>query len=601
VDKRWSLARSKMTTDRYLFPQVIERLKNKGIIESSADLEPSAFLGNGANNGDASKPVIRSQFWQEAHTLSCLKHASFHSSLEQTLNDVIPKDSNGDAEDLVEMFVEKCALTHPSGKITNSEKKRFRTVICNDSYQHLGSTPQLETLGTLSSEQLSTRQALSTKNATYNTAESIPAREQQSWMKYVTSPVKKISAGISYAIDSVLGDDYSSRLYAQTADVGTSNLELDDQNALPTQMLQVDEDDAFISKTKGVYQQPLGVKDELFSIDAITMTCRHLLDYATKAIQDDDEEIFTVHDASGHRIIMQVNGSRGSMGAFCNAGKYHMTTNTENKADVESDSIQRYIANLLSNVSEEHTNVITQTLLKSRHIVLTDEYIILFPNGVPSNYSSCKSDQALFQIHNTRLSIQHRMSSLEMTANNSKSSAISANRDGMQKSALMHMRRRRVALEEIGRCSLLLSNLDAAELRLQRAHDDAALVQTFSLLKTTLADIRTSSGVDKEDVEELMLDIKEEMENDIGSTLGSTVFEVDEDELNAEMRLLELDCLKDQLEDKVVKESIEANEKHEGVVQEEAGQSFDSVQKNSMKGVEHVEKANSPQKVSVPV
>jgi hypothetical protein len=171
----------------------------------------------------------------------------------------------------------------------------------------------------------------------------------------------------------------------------------------------------------------------------------------------------------------------------------------------------------------------------------------------------------------------------------------------MQKSALMHMRRRRVALEEIGRCSLLLSNLDAAELRLQRAHDDAALVQTFSLLKTTLADIRTSSGVDKEDVEELMLDIKEEMENDIGSTLGSTVFEVDEDELNAEMRLLELDCLKDQLEDKVVKESIEANEKHEGVVQEEAGQSFDSVQKNSMKGVEHVEKANSPQKVSVPV
>ncbi len=83
----------------------------------------------------------------------------------------------------------------------------------------------------------------------------------------------------------------------------------------------------------------------------------------------------------------------------------------------------------------------------------------------------------------------------------------------------MHMRRRKAALDELERCSSLLSNLDACELRLERARDDVRLVQSYAYLRTALQDVRKSrdevligSNNTYEDVEELMLVIREEMD-----------------------------------------------------------------------------------------
>jgi hypothetical protein len=178
---------------------------------------------------------------------------------------------------------------------------------------------------------------------------------------------------------------------------------------------------------------------------------------------------------------------------------------------------------------------------------MDEETITLFPKGVPPNFTKCKSDHALFQIHNTRTSIQYRMQRLERDVETAKQNAVTAHRKGMTRSALVHMKRRKAATDELERCASLLSNLDASELCLQRAKDDVQLVQTYAVLKTALQDIRTGSGIEGVEVEELMLDIQEEMEaTHLGSLCADAIgSDVDEEELNAEFRQLELECALD--------------------------------------------------------
>jgi hypothetical protein len=135
------------------------------------------------------------------------------------------------------------------------------------------------------------------------------------------------------------------------------------------------------------------------------------------------------------------------------------------------------------------------------------------------------------------------------------------------------MKRRKAATDELERCASLLSNLDASELCLQRAKDDVQLVQTYAVLKTALQDIRTSSdgiGVGSVDVEELMLDIQEEMEaTQFGSLCVDAIGpDVDEEELNAEFRQLELEC---ELEKSVGESNVPSETVNASVIEEVTG------------------------------
>ena len=118
----------------------------------------------------------------------------------------------------------------------------------------------------------------------------------------------------------------------------------------------------------------------------------------------------------------------------------------------------------------------------------------------------------------------------------------------MTKLAMVHMRRRKTALEELDRCSQILANLDASELRLERAKTDVQVVQSYKLLKTALQDVRETSGIDNESVEELMEGIREEMDEmvDLGSEAVIPDDAIDEDELNKEFLALELECKKEE-------------------------------------------------------
>jgi|SaaInl74LU_5_DNA_1037368.scaffolds.fasta_scaffold19185_1 hypothetical protein len=159
--------------------------------------------------------------------------------------------------------------------------------------------------------------------------------------------------------------------------------------------------------------------------------------------------------------------------------------------------------------------------------------------------SSSKSDDALYQIHVTKKATHNRIRRLEKDVETAENNALSYKKKKMTNVALMHMRRRKAASEEIERCASILENLTAGELRLERAKGDAQLVKSYSQLKEALQDVRRSSGMENEDVEELVSDVCEEMELANSDALTEAIYNpdaIDEDELYEELRMLELKC-----------------------------------------------------------
>jgi len=161
--------------------------------------------------------------------------------------------------------------------------------------------------------------------------------------------------------------------------------------------------------------------------------------------------------------------------------------------------------------------------------------------------SSSKSDDALYQIHVTKIATHNRIRCLEKDVETAENNALSYQKKKMTTVALVHMRRRKAASEEIERCAAILENLTAGELRLERAKSDVQLVKSYSQLKEALQDVRKSSGMENEDVEELVSDVCEEMELANSDALTEAIYNsdaIDEDELYEELRMLELKCEK---------------------------------------------------------
>lgn len=105
------------------------------------------------------------------------------------------------------------------------------------------------------------------------------------WAQYVTFPVHKISRGMSYAIDFILGDENALRFNAKGATSHSSlREELDDGSLYsntPINILnQVDEDDA-AKLAKGLAATSLNHRlldntDNIISIGAIVSSCQQL-------------------------------------------------------------------------------------------------------------------------------------------------------------------------------------------------------------------------------------------------------------------------------------------------------------------------------------
>ncbi|KAL7539708.1 hypothetical protein ACHAXR_009599 [Thalassiosira sp. AJA248-18] len=614
-----------------LFSLVLE-----GVEGTNGEPDPSFYVGAtkcDETNDTISNATRLSKFWIEAHTLSCLKRASFHSSVEIAYNDamrnLLDEHDIGDDYskralhlDLVRNVIggsHVCAYIASDGTVTTksdaNKNKHYRVAFCT---QVVGNRKvssglmsvtdhQIEMVALLSGQLLTApihrgNATASENSAPISQAETIQLSSSSGgWFQYLTN-------GVNSAIDKVLtvyeGDDDCSAL-VRHLDQTTSGAELDDASssvklllgrdvASPTNISLDNHDDNLMARGKGVIASmpvmedyALGNADELINIAIVVTACRHLLSFTKQvkspSVSDEgaDYDIFFVggHQGNVERVILYRNGwGACSLGSFCRqAGGYFAAGQKSVTKDNAKEKLVRY-GKILSDISEREVDLLASTLCNSKYALIEKDIITLFPGGIPVNFAPCQSDHALFQIHVTKLTIQNRMVHLEQDANIAKRNAVKAQRNKMNKLAMVHMRRRKVALDELERCASILTNLDASELRLERAKNDVQIVQSFTLLKTALQDVRKSHGIENENVEELMLDIREEMD-ELREFGGEAIYPevvIDENELNEEFKRLELECENEQCTE--AEDEGKENNKSDGVstekldVQVESGQ-----------------------------
>ena len=586
---------------------VLQRLEETGnLLDSSLlDADPSFFLGAASKHSEEIKSTKNvnldqqlSKFWVEAHAFSCMKHSSFESSVKQTYIDTVSplideEENNDDGVleskdrralhlDMVKQLIDKgdsCAYIRSDGTIVNPSDSEncYRIAFClrGDSTLKGGtgaprmSHKQLDTVARLSAININQPFQLSrvpNVSATKEQASGENANSTQSkgWFQSSTSFAYKFTRGINSAIDSVLtfydGDDggLASMSYSQRPD--EAEVDVDDAHS-KTICLDADVDDAVLTrkgKAAEVMSNSEGTiniesSDGVISMTAIADVCRCVLEFSKEEcmaqVDGDDQgannDFFAIRRENGdvERVVLHRHGfDRGSFGSFCRQAAKELTMNQKKASNINFASA---IGRVLSNISDAGVDLLSETLGKSCHALIEETTLTIFPGGIPSNFESSKTDHALFHIHTTKNSIQNRMTRLEQDAERAKKDAISAQRKGTSKVALVHMRRRKAAMEELERCASILTNLDASELRLERAKTDVQLVQSFSVLKEALQDIRTTNNIKSEDMEDLMEDIREEMEanNSLWEEAGNYPgVSIDENELEEEFKLLQLEC-----------------------------------------------------------
>eukprot|EP00957_Ditylum_brightwellii_P007948 601932-Ditylum_brightwellii.AAC.1 len=92
----------------------------------------------------------------------------------------------------------------------------------------------------------------------------------------------------------------------------------------------------------------------------------------------------------------------------------------------------------------------------------------------------------------TILALEKRMEKLSLFADNAKTSAINAKRNGQTSLALLHMKRRKMSLEELERCTGTLLNLESAAASLRRAQSDAQVVKCYETIRGAMTLVRKS-------------------------------------------------------------------------------------------------------------
>ena len=634
-----------------LYPLILEAINAKnGNGEGREKVDPSFYLIGETTNGGGDRSGIdndsnycrrMSQFWMEAHKLSCLKHGAFHSSIERTYDDTaislsseppalspasrnhnVPGDSNREMHfDLLRAVIggtNCCAriramdgkmlstdlVSRDGGGGADENVAKYHVAFCirgankdsNARNAPVGSLAsasgeQLKTVSRLSGQVLraSSQHCQNPEEQYASLKTKSDTTKSTSWFRYPTFIAQRVTSGVSYAIDRVLTayegeDDYDPPIVEQE--------EWDDAKSIALCQIDNDngDDDAMTVK-KGVHIRTIGVdesirnSDEIINLEIVADVCRLLLSFSkllqTQQLEEGASNNMYIpghhHPGNVERVILYKNGwDLCSFGWLCRqAGRSYVETAGQNttvsSSTITIDGLEKPFGQILLELSDRGVNVLLSTLCQSNFALVENDIITLFPGGIPfdslKSYRLNQSDHALFQIHTTKLTIQSRMTRLEQTANIAKENAVRAKRNNTTQLALVHLRRRKAALAELERCASIVTNLDASELRLERAENDVAIAQSYALLKTALRDIRTPSGDAVsgdgsssfiESVEELMIDVREEMEHvstisDViaGGSKGvqgvsSQCVASNEDELNEEFKLLEMECQRDE-------------------------------------------------------
>lgn len=549
----------------------------------SADPSDYTSASSSSSDDDAQVCAQKTQFWLESHALSCVQNSTLQSSAERTFRDVMPPslminsaNNSHDEFDFVKKIIsgESCAYVAADGAINNKQDSHYKTAICQ--YTKNGSATnhslssmtneQIQTIGRCAAYIVTNNNSQRRRDAAVNSVnnQNDSTASGNRWFQSPIKVAKKVSSVINYAIDSALniydGGDY----YATANDDDLEGADVDDAAETMDALRKISFDDNFDDEQTRRHggntvicriEDEIDTTDDVISITSVAMACNHLLQYSQRMKSDDSQDVNDFFMLGGdigevERIMLERSGwSKGSLGSLCRqAGKFYANSSKDDEGSEKDAFIRVGIGKILSTISTEGVDLLVATLCQSNYAIIEENTITLFPGGNPSGLeadTSSKSDYALYQIHVTKIATHNRIRRLEKDAETARNNAISYQKKKMTKVALVHMRRRKAALEEIDRCATILENLIAGELRLERAKGDVQVVQSYTQLKEALQDVRESSGMDNEDVEELMSDIREEMELANNDALTEGVYNsdaIDEDELYEEFRLLELEC-----------------------------------------------------------
>jgi len=597
-----------------LYPLIIEEIRGDNIAEDGEVAAPSFYLKDDCNDTSASKNNshhMHLTFWIEAHTLTCLKHGVFQSSVDvvytESISTLLDDENNSNITynlDIVKKYItdneKNCAFITSDGTIINSSGNSiggYRIIyyigtsgLISASDSQLETTAKIVSSALLKSKNMSLAATSNQIQTNTNTSSS-----SRGWLHYPKAIAQKVSSGINY----IMGDD--SGIPTTNFDQNEDGDDLDDvtdslknvlaNDIIPPSTLQSGEiDDNVLTRKRlegtaltAMRDDTLSSTSQVISVAVVASTCENLLVFSQQQTSNSGtDEFFTLGGSHGdvERVMLYRDGfGTCSLGSFCRqAGSHYIKDQSIASSISHAREKLKRIGTILSNVSEREVHLIELILTKSNYAIIERDIITIFPRGIPSDFELSESDHALFQIHVTKMTIQARITRLEQTANVAKQNAVRAQRNKMTKLAMVHMRRRKTALEELDRCSLLLANLDASELRLERSKADVQVVQSYKLLKTALQDVRQSSGIDNESVEELFEGIREEMDEmvDLGSEAVIPENAIDEDELNEEFLALELECKEEEMS---VDVQPQPGEKHavsdEGKVEQQGGEQKD--------------------------
>lgn len=117
-----------------LYPLIIEEIRGDNIAEDGEVAAPSFYLKDDCNDTSASKNNshhMHLTFWIEAHTLTCLKHGVFQSSVDvvytESISTLLDDENNSNITynlDIVKKYItdneKNCAFITSDGTIINS-------------------------------------------------------------------------------------------------------------------------------------------------------------------------------------------------------------------------------------------------------------------------------------------------------------------------------------------------------------------------------------------------------------------------------------------------------------------------------------------------
>ena len=233
---------------------------------------------------------------------------------------------------------------------------------------------------------------------------------------------------------------------------------------------------------------------------------------------------------SAPSLSPSLSASSGESNAITNAAIVVARPSSSNGQGTKKRPDERFYDGEFTDGEEWMEDLLARTVLdKTGHTRKERDVITIYP-GVPANCDTSLSSDATSCIHITRIAMKEKLKRLERDVEIAGKDAVEARMRGANESALVSMRRRKLALEESKRCAFVLSNLDTCELALIRAKDDVQIVQSLSLARDALHTIRESNGIDDGNgVPQMMKEIREEINKMDISHLEDAC---DEDELN---------------------------------------------------------------------